>query len=262
VSRRLPGLLLGAALVVSCGRSPASPAAPPSLVDTVSGYADDAMGLVLRQPDKTLVPPPPGVIGARYVSCDDADAERENQRAQRAWADLGEVAPRYAYHALLVPGYTPLDQLEPLALHEIARARLDRAIADYHAGVAPFVIVSGGNVHPPATPFNEAREMKRYLISRNLPEERILIEPCARHSHTNLRNAARLMMSLGMQRALIVTSWDQAQYFGRPRTSSFDARCLADLGYLVGRLEQIDPERVAFEPSGQAFARGPDPLDP
>jgi hypothetical protein len=180
-------------------------------------------------------------------------------------ATVREFASRHVtpYDLIVVPGYTPLDATEPTpTVHPTAAARLDDAIAAYRHGLAPVLLVTGGNVHPNGTPFNEAVLMKRYLVSQKVPAGAIILEPCARHSHTNLRNAGRFLLTHGLRRALVVTSMDQALYFGRPRSSSFDARCVADLGYVVGMLEDVDANRVSFEPSGRTLDRGADPFDP
>jgi len=224
--------------------------------------------IAFRDRSEAVTPAPPDAIGAPYPQCDaelkarGIDVARENAAALVTARESAAhvVAP---YDLVVVPGFTPLDLAMPASdLHPEAQARLLRALEDLRAGAAPLVMVSGGNVHPDATPFNEALEMKRFLLARGVPESRILVEPCARHSHTNLRNVARFMLSTGLRRALIVTSIDQAYYFGSPRASSFDVRCLADLGYLVGAFQSVDVYRVAFEPSGRALTAGSDPRDP
>lgn len=226
--------------------------------------------MTLRRSDVTLVPPPPGALGGPYVYCDQAlrphgiDTAAENAEAMvTARAVASGDRTRAPYHVLVVPGYTPLDQETPLpGVHPVARERLIAAIGDLRAGLAPLILVSGGNVHPEGTPYNEALEMKRFLLAQGVSASQVLIEPCARHSHTNLRNAGRLMIRTGLRSALIVTSWDQAMYFQRPRSSSFDARCLADIGYLVGELQGVDEHHVAFIPSGRTLESGRDSMDP
>ena len=54
--------------------------------------------------------------------------------------------------------------------------------------------MSGGFVHPAQTPYAEAIEMKKALIADfSIPQEAILVDPHARHTTTNMRNAARLL---------------------------------------------------------------------
>jgi hypothetical protein len=176
--------------------------------------------------------------------------------------------PGHAEYALIVvPGYTPADAAAPVKLSACAEARLGLALAELEAYVAPFVLLSGGAVHPPGTPFNEAIEMRAQLIANGISEERLLIDPFARHSTTNLRNAGRLMLQLGLARAEVVTGFDrplfdQAFYFGAPHLSTFVERCRSELGYEVGSLAAVDEHRVAFVPSADvARVDWRDPLD-
>ena len=167
------------------------------------------------------------------------------------------------YDLLIVPGHTPADAKEPLAhVDPVAAARLDEALALYREGKSRIVLVSGGNVAPPNTPYTEALTMKAYLIEHGLPESAIVVEPCARHSTTNLRNAGRFMLKYHLRTALVVTSADQAFYFGNGGISSFEARSQADLGYMVGELKNKTTTSVEFAPSDDVLRRGPDALDP
>ena len=82
----------------------------------------------------------------------------------------------------------------------------------YRQHQAPFIIVSGGRVHPYHTPYNEAFEMKKYLMDVwQIPESAIIIEPHARHTTTNFRNAARIMFRNGFPVTLskILCKWKQ-----------------------------------------------------
>jgi hypothetical protein len=143
--------------------------------------------------------------------------------------------------------------------------RLELAVARFRAGKAPFIIVSGGYVHPNQTPFNEAFEMKKSLIADfGVPAEAILIDPHARHTTTNLRNAARLAFRYGMavDRPMLITS-DQSQS-AYVTGLVFRDRCLKELGYQPGvlgaRLSKFD---VEFTPGLDSLhADAHDPLDP
>ena len=166
------------------------------------------------------------------------------------------------YDLLIVPGYTSDDGQRPLAhVEPIAAARLDEAVALYRLGKAHIVLVAGGNVHPVDTPYNEALMMKAYLLQHGLPESSIVVEPCARHSTTNLRNAGRFMLKYHLRTALVVTSPDQAFYFAS-FLSTFESRSLAQLGYVVGKLKSKTPTTLEFAPSKAVLQRGLDPLDP
>ena len=212
-----------------------------------------------------VTPAAPRADGAPWALCAlpaGLDLEAENAAGM---ATVGQYAAKHVtgYDLIVVPGFTPLDATEPTStVHPTAAARLDDAIAAYRHGLAPVILVTGGNVHPDGTPFNEAMLMKRYLVSQKVPAGAIIVEPCARHSHTNLRNAGRFMLSYGLLTALVVTSRDQAFYFANPKMSGFDERCAVDLGYLVGTFQPQPEGRVAFRPSDRVRMRGVDPLDP
>jgi hypothetical protein len=167
---------------------------------------------------------------------------------------------RYPYVAIVVPGAgndRPGVRLSPggMLRDEIAAKR-------FREGKAPFVLVSGGFVHPVRTEFAEAIEMKRDLIGRlGVAADAVIVDPHARHTTTNLRNAARLMYRYGMpldRKVLVTTDLDQSRNI---ESAAFEKRCLDQLGYLpyklIGRTSPFDLEWFATLESLHA-----DPLDP
>ncbi len=164
-----------------------------------------------------------------------------------------DARARFAF--AIVPGYTPRLGWSG-GLHPVAADRLDRARDAIERGLAANLIVSGGAVH---SRDNEAWLMRQYLLARGVPAERIFVEPCARHTTTNLRNAGRILLGFGLDEALVITSdrlgmsprrfFDQAFYIGRPWLSGFHSRCLLELGYRVGQLDWLAPGLVHFRPS-------------
>jgi hypothetical protein len=97
---------------------------------------------------------------------------------------------RYPYTAIVVPGAG--NDRPGVRLSPSGKLRDEIAAKRYRDGRAPFLIVSGGFVHPNGTEFSEAIEMKRDLMTRfSIPEDAILVDPHARHTTTNMRNAAR-----------------------------------------------------------------------
>jgi len=176
---------------------------------------------------------------------------------------------RYEYDFLIVPGFTPVHARGQLSIAELppAQQRLDLAVADFEKRRAPYILVSGGSVHPSGTPYNEALMMRDYLMSRGVPLDRILVDPFARHSTTNLRNAGRMMLAARRTRALIVTGFDgghfdQAFYFSHPVLSTFRSRCKSELGYEVGALTGVDDHHIAFRPAPEVVRLNyRDPLD-
>jgi hypothetical protein len=189
--------------------------------------------------------------------------------ALRDFKDWGS----YLHHVIIVPGYTPLDaKVATPGVHAITRRRLDVALAGFNAKKAPFVLVTGSNVYPRGTPYYEGIEMKKELLSMGMPEDRILVEARARHSTTNLRNAARHMVQHGMRIGLITTVgggvggsdvFDQDFYLSNPTMSTFHARCERELGYKVGELRGIETAHIEFIPSPSCRKIGyRDVLDP
>ena len=162
----------------------------------------------------------------------------------------------------IVAGYTPLTATAPIRLHPRARARVERALAVARARSIGWMIVSGGAVHPPGTPFVEADEMAVALIDAGWDKDRILRDRRARHTFTNLRNAGRLMLDRGWAQARVVTGLSHALYMGFASMSGFEQASRAALGYLPGRLRIAGPGQLLFEPSDEVRRRGRDPLDP
>ena len=170
---------------------------------------------------------------------------------------------RYRYTAIIVLGAGPEDLLTPLS----ARGKLHVKVAAqrYFNGLAPLIIVSGAAVHPRETRFVEAVEMRRALIERYaVPADAIVIEPYARHTTTNLRNASRLLMSLKapMDRDALVLS--DPRHIDAVESSEFVARNQRELGYQPGKVGQrTSPFDIAFRPSPDSARVDPlDPLDP
>lgn len=180
-------------------------------------------------------------------------------RADEWHHERGEV------DCLIVPGYTPRIGWRKTTLHPLAAGSCAAAAHDVREGIAPLVIVSGGAVHGPA---NEAVLMREELLRLGVTAERILVEPCARHTTTNLRNAGRLMLAHGLHAAYVVCPdappnplgafrrvWRQSFYVGYPRLSSFGLRCRLVLGYRVGHLSWVRPGHTYFVPSPRCVER-------
>ncbi len=167
----------------------------------------------------------------------------------------------YPYSVLLVPGFGP--ESADVRLHEKGRLRCEWAAERFHKGLAPFIIVSGGHVYPFRTPLSEAVEMRRYLIEElHVPEEAILVEPHARHTTTNIRNASRLMYRFGMPEqkpGLVVTDSAQTKMI-----EGLSDRCLRELGYVPYQsVRVLNDHETEFLPSRNVFQVNlKDVLDP
>lgn len=181
----------------------------------------------------------------------------------------GSATTARKYDLLIVPGYTPVDAAAPIALDDLppARQRLTLALQQFESGVAPFFFLTGGSVHPPGTPLNEALMMRTFLLAQGVPENRILVDPHARHSTTNIRNAGRLILAEKRTSALIVTGFErsifaQDFYFSHDTLSTFDARCKKTLGHSVGTLSGVADHLIAYTPVPEvATPNWQDPLD-
>lgn len=168
----------------------------------------------------------------------------------------------YPYSAIVVLGAGP--ETRDLAISPSGRMRTAYGAMLYNDRQAPFIIVSGGKVHPANTPYNEAVEMKKYLMEVwNVPESAIIVEPHARHTTTNMRNASRIMLSTGFpadKKAIVTSSVSHIDYV----VNDMAARCIKELGYVpytVG--ERVNSRVLEFSASPLAHTINPlEPLDP
>jgi DUF218 domain len=170
---------------------------------------------------------------------------------------------RYPYSVIVVPGAG--GDRPGIRLSPGGKLRDEIAAKRFREGKAPFLLVSGGHVHPARTEYAEAIEMKRDLVTRlGVPADAIIVDPHARHTTTNMRNAARLMYRYGVpfeKKALVATDASQSAYIENP---NFSKRCMDELGYvpyrLLGRISVFDLEFLPLIESLQADPM--DPLDP
>lgn len=181
-----------------------------------------------------------------------------------AWMQVARTDfSRYTYSAILVPGAGP--DRPTVALSPAGKLRVRIAARRYHAGKAPFLIVSGGFVHPNQTPYCEAIEMKKALMKDfGVPESAILVDPYARHTTTNLRNAARILLRYGLpgdRPALVTTDVYQSRYIESPQ---FAERCKKELGYVpFESLRRVSLFDLEWRPRPESLHADPqDPLDP
>ncbi len=170
---------------------------------------------------------------------------------------------RYPYSAIVVPGAG--SDRPGVRLSPSGKLRDEIAAARFRQGKAPFLIVSGGFVHPSQTEFSEAIEMKHDLVTRlGIPANAILVDPHARHTTSNMRNAARLIYRYGMpfgKKALVTTDLSQSQYI---ESRVFDTRCVEELGYVPYKLlSRVSAFDLQFLPVVESLHIDPqDPLDP
>ncbi|MGV3504541.1 MAG: YdcF family protein [Adhaeribacter sp.] len=168
----------------------------------------------------------------------------------------------FPYSLILVPGLGP--ETPGMALDPNGAKRCAAGAERYKKGLAPFIVVSGGNVHPFQTPFNEAVEMKKYLVEQlGVPADVVFIEPHARHTTTNMRNTNRMIYRFGLpahKPVLIVTDESQASYI----VKRMEKTALRDLGYLpYQQLKEKSKVEIEYHPLRLSLHADPfDPLDP
>jgi hypothetical protein len=168
----------------------------------------------------------------------------------------------YKYSLIMIPGAGPEQPDVSLSAEGMLRCRL--AAIQYKKGMAPFILTSGGKVHPYKTKYCEAVEMKKYLIEKlNIPANAILIDPHARHTTTNMRNTVRLIYRYGLpfsKPAITCTTRGQSNMIERTLID----RCMKELNevpYKNGiRLSETEME---FYPLIEALHINPmEPMDP
>jgi len=219
--------------------------------------------------DSTLFFQPSARFALRLLDANHRDeAARQEPLHQGENADALRRIPSIAwsdfrYSAIIVPGSGP-DRLM-WSLSTMSHLRLELAARRFKEGKAPLIVVSGGYVYPKHTPYCEAIEMKKALVSDfGIPAEAILVEPHARHTTTNLRNVARLLYRYAVpfdRKALVTTDPSHSSYIGG---EAFATRCSTELGYqpvsVTGRVSAFDLEVVPRVDSLQIDPT--DPLDP
>jgi hypothetical protein len=169
----------------------------------------------------------------------------------------------YPYATIVVLG--AVSELYNSKLPPLGKLNVRLGAENFRKGLAPFIIVSGGHVHPFRTHVCEAIEMKRELMEKyGIPNDRIIVEPHARHTTTNVRNATRLMVQYGIplaKQSLITTNETHSAY---TESKNFVERCMKELGYLPGIIQKrISSSTVEFLPQRLSLSKDPmDPLDP
>ena len=82
-------------------------------------------------------------------------------------------------------------------------ARLDHVVDLWPQGVAPLVVVTGGNI--PGDRFTEAEASAAYLAERGIPLDALVLENDGSTSYESLEAAADLLEARGLDEVLIVT---------------------------------------------------------
>jgi len=193
-----------------------------------------------------------------------ADDEPMENTINRLAAEKAKTVDwkKFPYTVILVPGAGPDDPAMPLSAEGMIRCRL--AAIEYKKGLAPFIVVSGGKVHPYKTKYNEATEMQKYLVNKlDIPASAVIQDPHARHTTTNMRNTVRIMFRYGMpwnKPGITCTTRGQSNMIEK----TLIARCQKELNtipYAVGK--RLSETLVEFIPLYASLQINPlEPIDP
>jgi uncharacterized SAM-binding protein YcdF (DUF218 family) len=178
--------------------------------------------------------------------------------AFRIW-EQGDRDERRQVDAIVVLGAAQYDGTPS----PVFRARLEHAVALFHAGYAPVLIVTGGKAEGDRT--TEAAAARRFAIEHDVPHTAILVENKGRTTLESLRTVGRMLRERGSTSALFVS--DRAHLlrvlriardeglegYGSPTTTSPTD---ATFGH---RLEATAHELAAL---AVYFLAGDAPLDP
>ncbi|MBO9613566.1 MAG: YdcF family protein [Dyadobacter sp.] len=170
---------------------------------------------------------------------------------------------KFQYTMILVPGAGPDTYDRALSEGGVLRCRV--AALRYFEGLAPYILVSGGRVHPFKTKYSEAFEMKKYLMETlKVPENAIIMDPHARHTTTNMRNAVRLLFRYGMpvEKPCLVSTMRSQSY--SISSDAFVSRCMREMNHVPYKLgKRLSETDVEFYPVLDALHIDADePLDP
>ena len=116
----------------------------------------------------------------------------------RIWDQAGRD-DRRAADAIVVMGAAQYDG-RPSPLFA---ARLDHAIALFHEGVAPRLILTGGKREGDRT--TEAASGREYALRRDVPDDAILAEDTSRTTLESIRAVDALMQDAGVETAVFVS---------------------------------------------------------
>ena len=83
------------------------------------------------------------------------------------------------------------------------QARLDEVLRLWPGGIAPLVVVTGGQ--QPGDRFTEAEASARYLVERGVPEGAIVFENEGTSTFESLESTAAILADRGLDRVLLVT---------------------------------------------------------
>ncbi len=85
----------------------------------------------------------------------------------------------------------------------VFRARLDHAVALYHEGIAPYLVVTGGKAEGDRT--TEAATAREYAIGHGVPAAAILMEDQSRTTLASIRSVGAILRGADLRSAVFVS---------------------------------------------------------
>ena len=82
--------------------------------------------------------------------------------------------------------------------------RLEKALALYRQGYAPYIVTSGGQGADEG--ISEAAAMRNYLVARGVPAAAIFLEDKSTSTYENLRNSAAILREKKLNQVIVVTN--------------------------------------------------------
>lgn len=140
------------------------------------------------------------LAGNRWFSCALARS-LEWQYLPSATSDTAE--------AMVVLGGGTESELSPRQAVEVNSAgdRMIHAADLYHQGVAPLVVLSGGNIDwMDSTEKSPAADMRQIMLKLGVPEKVILLQTRSQNTYEDAAFSAELLKSKGIHRIILVTS--------------------------------------------------------
>lgn len=171
----------------------------------------------------------------------------------------------YSYSMLVVLGDAPNSSGDLPNISKGGMERCDYAVTLFNKGLAPLIVFTGGNVAPFQSEYFEAIEMKKYVMSKyGIPSNKILVDPHARHTTTNMRNVGRLAFCYGIpidKKALLSTTKDQCDYVA---SKDFATRSMTEMEHIpISIGNRISDRDLEFTPLIKVLhLDSSDPLDP
>jgi len=183
--------------------------------------------------------PPEAPAPATYIHCRPCDCGSDGRLAP--WAEWDELNRRAYAH--LRGARSPYPVAIVTGFHGggyILRYRVGIALDLLRNGWVSALVLSGGHRRGGSNEARQLLDQTRSLAGQRGVdvEDRLLVEPCACHTATNVRNSLRLMAAMHLETGLLVSDSkvsSQASVF----SSDFDATVARDLHCAVGRMSHL-----------------------